>query len=430
MIQSRRASEILHTNKLSDLSDDSDTSAQTDIEKRRRALREATSRRRWTISEDSEKLHKDKRQHIATEDSYDESTEERQIPLGSKCHSYQHHSQRSRRSSQNNEDEIVVERGSRHSSKHRRRAVEKDLSDIEIPSRSSGRYRSEGDVTRKSRRRKETPKDIEVPITEILKRVQDTARMKYEEPVPLSQLSTDTVYIQGKNGFTAVKVGSHRNLRRGKVSGLKKKRRRRRSYPVSHAESQLHIRVATTAQKYWKRVALVYQGLLGGMAASHFIMLQVFFDSSYESILAYSTFSEIYTTLFSLLTAFSVVAALDKFDLARMDVHHFREIFSNNAKSATAVPLYLAAMCLHQVTAKTDDWISGVHYGNVNGTLWQNASDTDIYHNDLNTWHRITMAKDIIATLAWLFVSLGTREDMLLMHLESMEKYASTEQFG
>lgn len=35
------------------------------------------------------------------------------------------------------------------------------------------------------------------------------------------------------------------------------------------------------------------------------------------------------------------------------------------------------------------------------------------------------MSKDLFAVLAWLFVALGTRDDMLLTHLEAMEKYAN-----
>jgi len=34
------------------------------------------------------------------------------------------------------------------------------------------------------------------------------------------------------------------------------------------------IRVAITSQKFWKRTGLVYQGLLGGMALLHFIVVK------------------------------------------------------------------------------------------------------------------------------------------------------------
>lgn len=44
------------------------------------------------------------------------------------------------------------------------------------------------------------------------------------------------------------------------------------------AESRTHtlIRVAITAQKFWKCTGLVYQGLLGGMALLHFVMVNIF----------------------------------------------------------------------------------------------------------------------------------------------------------
>jgi len=44
---------------------------------------------------------------------------------------------------------------------------------------------------------------------------------------------------------------------------------------------------------------------------------------------------------------------------------------------------------------------------------------------ELSNWQKITISKDLLAVFAWLFVALGTRDNMLLMHLESMEKYAS-----
>jgi len=44
---------------------------------------------------------------------------------------------------------------------------------------------------------------------------------------------------------------------------------------------------------------------------------------------------------------------------------------------------------------------------------------------ELSNWQKIMISKDLLAVFAWLFVALGTRDNMLLMHLESMEKYAS-----
>lgn len=48
---------------------------------------------------------------------------------------------------------------------------------------------------------------------------------------------------------------------------------------------------------------------------------------------------------------------------------------------------------------------------------------------ELEGWQKITMSKDLLAVFAWLFIALGTRDDMLLMHLESMEQYASNAEF-
>ena len=45
--------------------------------------------------------------------------------------------------------------------------------------------------------------------------------------------------------------------------------------------------------------------------------------------------------------------------------------------------------------------------------------------NDLNSWQKMTLSKDILAVFAWLFVSLGTKDDAFLIHLQSMEKYTN-----
>lgn len=44
--------------------------------------------------------------------------------------------------------------------------------------------------------------------------------------------------------------------------------------------------------------------------------------------------------------------------------------------------------------------------------------------SELKTWQRMTMAKDVLAVLSWVFVSVGNRKDMLLSHLEETSKYS------
>ncbi|EZA50621.1 hypothetical protein X777_10972 [Ooceraea biroi] len=269
--------------------------------------------------------------------------------------------------------------------------------------------------------------DDEMPITEILKKAQENARTKYEEPVPLLELSTDTIYIQGRSGFSAVKIGGFRralenDTTRATKGGMADDR--------DFAETQTHtlIRVAITAQKFWKRTGLVYQGLLGGMALLHFMMIHFFFDTSREFVSNYSIFSEAYANIFSFLITLCVISIFDKFDLVRLDMDHLREIYADHAKTALSIPLYLVTFGLHQVSSKIDDQLALAHYYNNNETTWSNNTMSENFFDELNGWQKITTTKDLLAVFAWLFVALGTRDNMLLMHLESMEKYASDEE--
>jgi len=56
--------------------------------------------------------------------------------------------------------------------------------------------------------------------------------------------------------------------------------------------------------------------------------------------------------------------------------------------------------------------------------IFQNTAQ-ETFLEELNGWQKITISKDLLAVFAWLFVALGTRDNMLLMHLESMVQYAS-----
>lgn len=286
-------------------------------------------------------------------------------------------------------------------------------------------YSEEDNFTDKSRKRKKIVSradDHEVPITEILKKAQENVRTKYEEPVPLPELTTDTIYIQGRSGFSAVKIGGSRRALRNDTPRVTEDGKDRDS-----AETQMHtlIKVAITAQKFWRCTGLVYQGLLGGMALLHFIMIHIFFNASMEFISKYSIFSEVYTNIFSFLIALCVISIFDKFDLARLDMDHLREIYMDHAKTAIAIPLYLLTFSFHQASLKIDDQLALMHYRNINETMWSNNTAQETLLEELQGWQKITMSKDLLAVFAWLFVALGTRDNMLLTHLESMEQYAS-----
>ncbi|XP_060817691.1 uncharacterized protein LOC132908079 [Bombus pascuorum] len=285
-------------------------------------------------------------------------------------------------------------------------------------SESSDKNYNESDLERSKRKKQDLVGDNELPITEILRRSQENARTKYEHQAPLPVLTTDKVYVQHRGGFSAMKI----NQTKGFPSD--KKTERTSSVDIRNEENSPPIKVAVMLQQFWKNTGLLYQGLLGGMALTHFIMLHVFFSNSIEFIAKYSPFCEIYTNIFSFLIAMCVVSTFDKFDLARFDVEHLRELYFDYNKAVIAVPLYLVVFCLHQIGAGTDDQLNLIHYYNSNHTVWENVSNVQSLLDDLNSWQRISMSKDLLAVFAWLFVSLGTKDDSFLTYLQSMEKYA------
>ncbi|XP_078048659.1 uncharacterized protein LOC144476021 isoform X2 [Augochlora pura] len=317
---------------------------------------------------------------------------------------------------QDDRERIPQKRKGRHKSHKKRkqdRSIEGSEEERGKTSTSSGRRCGEGD-TDHSRRKHEG--EDELPITEILKRSQENTRTNYEYQLPLSELTTDKIYVQHRDGFSALKIRSR---------GSRSEQKLEPSGDNNQKQDCPPINVAIAVQHFWKNMGLVFQGLLGGMALMHFIMLQVFFDASMAFIESHSSICEIYTSIFSFLTTLCIVSTLDKFDLARFDVDHLREIYADYGRAVIAVPLYLAVFCLHQVSSKTDNLLASVHYYGSNYSFWDNVTDVQAVIADLNSWQKISMSKDILAVLAWLFASLGTKDDSFLIHLQSIQKYTS-----
>nr|XP_031834767.1 uncharacterized protein LOC116427954 [Nomia melanderi] len=311
-------------------------------------------------------------------------------------------------------------RKSRGKQRQDRRHEESDSRKQKTSSSSSKRH-GEGDGDRSKRKHRCYTGDDELPITEILKRSQENPRMKYEHQLPLPELTTDKIYVQHRGGFSAMKI-------RSRSSQLGQKLKATGNDDDAEHRDTPPIKVAIMVQQLWKSSGLVFQGLLGGMALMHFIMLQVFFDASVEFVEGHSTICEIYTNIFSFLVTLCIVSALDKFDLARFDLDHLREIYFDYNRAVLAVPLYLVVFCLHQVCVNTDNRLSLVHYYRSNYSLWENATDVQTLLTDLNSWQKISISKDVLAVLAWFFISLDTKDDAFLIHLQSMEKYASNEE--
>ncbi|XP_032683010.1 uncharacterized protein LOC116849708 [Odontomachus brunneus] len=406
----------------------------------------ASLQKRWTSSEDSSRLYSQEtktnflRRQRNTEDTETESSDIRSNDQARKiekhlrgkvCYSDVRAS----------EDRIASKslgrRRKRSKQTERRRLGERsrtvnDNYRTRIDNRSSPRRHSgESSITDKSQRKKKNVSraDNEVPITEILKKAEENARTKYVEPVPLPELTTDTIYIQGKNGFSAVKIGGlRRALENDTTRATKGGVASEEGRDITKIRTHTLIRVAITVQNFWKSTGRVFQGLLGGMALLHLVMMHVFFNTSMEFMSNYSIFSEIYTNMFSFLITVCVISIFDKFDLMRLGTDHLREIYTDHARSVIAIPLYLATFSLHQASSRVDDQLALTHYCNINETIWLNTTTLEIFLNELDGWQKIMLSKDILAVLAWLFAALGTHDDMLLMHLKSMEKYANNVQ--
>lgn len=170
-----------------------------------------------------------------------------------------------------------------------------------------------------------------MPITEILKRSQENAHTKYEHETPFPVLTTDKVYVQHRGGFSAIKINQMRN------SSSDKKTERESSVDLSDGQNSPPIKMAIMLQQFWKNTGFLYQGLLGGLALMHFIMvyfyftleknlsvvlyplfkspfqLHVFFNNSMDFIMKYSTFCEIYTNIFSFLIVMCIVTTFDRY---------------------------------------------------------------------------------------------------------------------
>lgn len=134
-------------------------------------------------------------------------------------------------------------------------------------SESSDKNYNESDLERSKRKKRDLVGDNELPITEILRRSQENARTKYEHQVPLPVLTTDKVYVQHRGGFSTMKINQTKGL------PSDKKTERTSSVDIRDEQNSPPIKVAIMLQQFWKNTGLLYQGLLGGMALTHFIMV-------------------------------------------------------------------------------------------------------------------------------------------------------------
>ncbi|XP_008213414.1 uncharacterized protein LOC103317404 isoform X1 [Nasonia vitripennis] len=307
------------------------------------------------------------------------------------------------------EEDISVRK---HNKKHRKPERVNNSSNGSIDNSSA----SINKKAQKSKRRSKQEKSDELPIAEILKKAQEQQRTKYEDPVPLPKLTTDTIYVQGRNGFNPVKIISN-------------SKNNRQSSNMPHPSSRSRpIRIAVIFQQIWRAIGSICQGLLGGIALLHLILIKTYFNNTEEFINNYSTFSQIHTSIFSFLMAVAIIGTFDKFDLGHVSKNHWLAIFKKRFKSILAIPLYITAFVLHQMTAKVDDKLMLVHYNSSNITYHHPVDifneTVDFMPEEIKMWNKLTLSKDIIAVLGWVFTSVDNQKDMFLRHLEEMNSYA------
>lgn len=120
-------------------------------------------------------------------------------------------------------------------------------------SESTEQDKGDGEPSKRKRRFRE---DNELPITEILRRSQENARTKYEQQPPFPALTTDKIYVQHRDGFSAMKINQSRDSR-GREKDVAE------SVDIVENQGSPPIRIAVLIQKFWKKTGLVYQGLLG-----------------------------------------------------------------------------------------------------------------------------------------------------------------------
>ncbi|XP_053973995.1 splicing regulatory glutamine/lysine-rich protein 1-like isoform X3 [Hylaeus volcanicus] len=330
-------------------------------------------RSRWTDSGEAISRSRNRQSPSDTEDTEEESSDEKELE------SPRRHNEETHGSREKHQDERVAQKQKRRHDRRGRRRHDKRFEDSENEEKketspqSSGKRYGDGDADHSKRKSRDFQGENELPITEILKRSQENARTKYEDQPPLPELTTDKIYVQYRDGFSAMKISRSRGSRAGRKTETDD------GNDIVEKRDSPPIRVAIRFQQCSKSIGLVFQGLLGGMALMHFIMLNVLFETSMEFVIDHSTICEIYANIFSFCIALCIVCTLDKFDLARFDMYHLREIYSDYNKAVIAVPLYLIVFCLHQISSGTDNRLASVHYYNASDTVWENVSSTKTF---------------------------------------------------
>ncbi|KAF5302240.1 hypothetical protein FQA39_LY10279 [Lamprigera yunnana] len=125
-----------------------------------------------------------------------------------------------------------------------------------------------------------------------------------------SPRKSDKLYVQRKNRFEAISRNEQSTCR----LTVPNEEGRERSVFESHP-----IHLATLVQKYWIRITLVCQGLLGGLALGHYLYFHKnkwVYDEHFINF--YSNFVEVFMSIFFVLCIVSIIAIFDRYDVSHI----------------------------------------------------------------------------------------------------------------
>ncbi|XP_048513779.1 uncharacterized protein LOC105689198 [Athalia rosae] len=250
---------------------------------------------------------------------------------------------------------------------------------------------------RKERNLQREGEDVELPITELLRKAQENQR-RYDEPIALPELTTDTLYVQGKRGFSAVKIKNYQKQ--------EKLYNRGETRPID---------IAIRMHSLSKTIMFFCQGLLGGIALNQLILvLKTNNESNLIEEINATNYADIMSGIFMFLATICILAAMDRIDLARLDLEQLREVICHRCMTIITLPLYLVAAFIHLSS------MNGDHHQMT--TKRFEGNETSIYNQvprkEMITW------ECVLCIVAWLCIALGPSDDMTATHLEDMQKYA------
>ncbi|XP_046613990.1 uncharacterized protein LOC124302182 [Neodiprion virginianus] len=306
---------------------------------------------------------------------------------------------------------IEKQTGKRQIRSKRRRPEESRNDDREKVDERTTTRRSrstDGNADSESRRRAENLQRQkkaadELPIAELLRNAQENQKNKtrYEEPSPMLELTTDTIYVQGRNGFSAVKI--------------------RKSNKVENATERFSkpIHVAIKMHNLSKCVMIWCQGLLGGIALTQILLVaKMEADPSLLALINATNYPQIISGIFLFLVTISLLSAMDRIDFGHFDLDQFCMISYRRCLAIVILLLYLVAICIHLTATDQYKNSTTLDQGTRQIDTIRTVDDEYTVQSNMYTW------KYALCIVAWVCIAFGPTDDMTTTHLEALLEYA------